>query len=593
MTYDKGILLTRWSKQVSNSKEIPWNVYPRPQWKRENWINLNGPWNYSITRKSAQSMGGAEGQILVPFCIESYLSGVLRPLKPNQRMWYQRTFDLPEDWRNLTQNRVILHFGAVDWESDVYINGKHVGNHKGGYVAFSYDITDLVKSDGSGNEIVVSVWDPSDKGYQEHGKQVLNPWGINYTPCSGIWKTVWLERVPKRYLSRPFITPDVDSNSIKVKFPDSKDLSSCGLKIRVLDGASEVAKYEGSYAADVVIKIPNPKLWSPKSPHLYDLVFELIEGNRTVDIVKSYTGMRKVSLGKDSKGRTVIMLNNKPIFQYGPLDQGYWPDGNYTAPTVDSLFFDIDITKHMGFNMIRKHIKVEPELWYHHCDKVGMLVWQDMPSGGTQTAGVLTNFIFRNRIHVAYGRKSKENQNQYYKELKEMVLDLYNHPSIIIWIPFNEGWGQFGESEAVELVRSLDSSRLINHASGWTDKGFGDIHDIHVYPGPAMPALEEKRAVVLGEFGGLGYPIEDHSWIIKRKWGYRKYNSQEELERAYFDLMEKLVPLIEKGLCAAVYTQTTDVEGEVNGLWTYDREICKIPIEKLSECHKKFYTILK
>jgi beta-galactosidase/beta-glucuronidase len=591
MTFDKGILLTKWSHDVP--KEIPWNVYPRPQWKRDNWLNLNGLWNYSITKKGANTMGAAEGQILVPFCIESYLSGVLRSLKPNQRLWYQRTFNLPDGWNNLSEKSVLLHFGAVDWESDVFINGKHVGTHKGGYNSFSYDITEHLKLDGSGNEIVVSVWDPSDKGYQEHGKQTLNPWGINYTPCSGIWKTVWLEVVPKRYLSRPFITPNLDSNSVNIKFPDRKDLATYKLKIKVLDGSSEVAKYEGSYSSDVTIKIPDPKLWSPDNPHLYDLVFELIEGGRSVDIVKSYFGMRKVSLGKDSQGRTVILLNNKPIFQYGPLDQGYWPDGNYTAPTVDALLFDIDITKQMGFNMIRKHIKVEPELWYHHCDKVGMLVWQDMPSGGTQSAGILTNFIFRNKIHVAYGRKSIENQKQYYNELKEMVLSLYNHPSIIIWIPFNEGWGQFGEGEAVDLVRSLDSSRLINHASGWTDKGFGDIHDIHVYPGPGMPPLEEKRAVVLGEFGGLGYPIEAHSWIIKRKWGYRKYTSEEELEKAYFDLMEKLVPLIEKGLCAAVYTQTTDVEGEVNGLWTYDREICKISIEKLAKCHQKFYTILK
>ena len=591
MVYDKGILLTRWTSTAS--KELPWNQYPRPQWVRDNWVNLNGPWNYSITRKSNKSIRTIEGQILVPFCIESYLSGVQKVMKPNQLLWYQRNFNLPENWNIGSQNRVILHFGAVDWESNIYINGKYIGGHKGGYLPFSFDITDHLKIDEKEQEIVVSVWDPSDKGYQEHGKQVLKPWGINYTPCTGIWQTVWLELVPNRYLKRPTMIPDIDTSKITFKFENDNALSTLFLTISVLDGTSEVAKYEGPYSSELSITIPNPKLWSPDSPFLYDLKFELLENGTPIDQVKSYFGLRKVSLGKDSKGRTVICLNNKPIFQYGPLDQGYWPDGIYTAPTLEAMLFDIDITKKMGFNMIRKHVKTEPELWYYHCDKIGMLVWQDMPSGGAQSAGVITNFIFRNKIHVIHGRKNPENQKQYYNELKELVTSLINHPSIIIWVPFNEGWGQFGESEAVDLVRSLDSSRLINHASGWTDKGYGDIHDIHVYLGPSMSPLEEKRAVVLGEFGGLGYPIAEHSWLLNRKWGYRKYDTGEDLEKAYFGLMEKLVPLIENGLSAAVYTQTTDVEGEVNGLWTYDREICKIPLEKLADCHERFTQVLK
>jgi len=510
-----------------------------------------------------------EGEILVPFCIESFLSGVQRPLKPSQRLWYRRTFKVPADWLSGSTNRIILHFGAVDWESDVYINSKHVGKHKGGYLPFSYDITDSLLSSDSEQEIIVSVWDPSDKGDQEHGKQVLNPWGINYTPCSGIWQTVWLEPVSKHYISRPIMTPNIDSNELVIRFDSA------------------------SVNANSNLKIPNPKLWSPESPFLYDIKFELIDAGKVIDTVRSYFGMRKIALGKDAKGRTCIELNNKPVFQYGPLDQGYWPDGIYTAPTVDALLYDIDITKEMGFNMIRKHIKVEPEIWYHHCDKTGMLVWQDMPSGGWQYAGVITNFLFKNKIHIRAGRKDPENQKQYYRELEEMVLSLINHPSIVMWVPFNEGWGQFGKDESVKLVRSLDQSRLINHASGWTDMGYGDVHDIHVYPGPSMPPLEEKRAAVLGEFGGLGYILEEHCWDSKRKWGYRKYGSQEELVNNYFDLMDKLEKLIHDGLTSAVYTQTTDVEGEVNGLLTYDREVIKIPAEKLAERHKKFYGIPK
>ena len=566
----EGPLKTRWAKDVSPRTVHP--EYPRPQMVRKEWMNLNGLWDLAIAAKDAPQPNEFKTQILVPFPVESALSGVKKPVSENDRLWYRRSFQIPKSWRD---RRVHLHFGAVDFEARVWVNGKELGQHRGGYDGFGLDVTDALYPFDT-NELVVSVWDPTDASTQPRGKQVRKPGGIWYTPTSGIWQTVWLEPVSAAHLTGLKITPDLDKNEVIVKGLTHAGLGEYQIEVTVRDGFSRTASAKGRAGSDIHVPVKKPRLWSPESPHLYRLSVSLQLGSRTVDKVESYFGMRKISLGKDDKGFTRLMLNNRPYFQLGPLDQGFWPDGLYTAPTDVALRYDIEMTKKLGFNMARKHVKVEPDRWYYWCDKLGLLVWQDMPSGdkyiGTRDPDIT---------------RTPESAQEFEKELTALVEGRCNHPSIVMWVPYNEGWGQWDTARIVDLVKRLDPSRLVDDASGWTDRGVGDVNDMHKYPGPGAPEPEQQRASVLGEFGGLGLPVRGHTWQAEKNWGYRSFTNSAALTTAYTELLSKLFPLIaEKGLSAAVYTQTTDVEVEVNGLMTYDRATVKMDAEKVQTANR-------
>ena len=540
-------LQTRWASRVSREQPLP--EYPRPQMVRSRWLNLNGPWTFALRDRDAARPTTFDGRILVPFAIESQLSGVRRPVSETQRLWYRRTFRAPRLSRG---ERVLLHFGAVDWESDVYVNGTRVASHRGGYDPFSADITSALVASRPDQELVVSVADPTDAGDQPRGKQVRKPRSIWYTAVTGIWQTVWLETVPDAHFASLEITPDLDSALVRVKAVVANAPAGATMRVQALDGRRVVAQSSAPAGSVVTVRLRDVKPWSPSSPFLYGLRIRLSTG----DSVESYVGMRKISLMRDSAGVLRLALNNRPLFQLGLLDQGWWPDGLYTAPTDSALRFDIETMKRLGFNLARKHVKVEPDRWYYHCDRLGFLVWQDMPSAENKTP---------------------EGRTDFQDELSRMIDALRNHPSIVMWVPFNEGWGQHDTERYVAWLRTKDSTRLVNNASGWTDKHVGDVSDLHSYPGPALPLPDSTRALVLGEFGGLGLPLSGHTWLDKSNWGYRSFTTLESLGDAYRGLMQRLAPMVADGLTAAIYTQTTDVEIEVNGIMTYDRAIVKLP----------------
>jgi beta-galactosidase/beta-glucuronidase len=555
--------MTRWAKDVSPEKVHP--EYPRPQMVRKEWQNLNGLWQLAFAKKGETAPIGKDlpRRILVPFPVESALSGVM---KQADRLWYRRTFTIPKKWAG---RRVLLHFGAVDWEAKVWVNGKKVGEHRGGYDPFSLDISKALKDTGS-QELVVGVWDPTDAGTQPRGKQVNKPEGIFYTPTTGIWQTVWLEQVPKVYIKRLKIVPDVDGGKVRVSVVAGGKGPRCAVRMTASAGAWQKTTHKSSLDKPLELAIPKARLWSPAHPFLYRLGVELVHGDKVVDEVRSYFGMRKISVGKDDKGVTRLLLNNKFVFQYGPLDQGFWPDGLYTAPTDEALKYDIEVTKKLGFNMTRKHVKVEPARWYYWCDKLGLLVWQDMPSGDASVApgkGEITRVA--------------ESAKQYRLELRRMIDALHNHPSIVMWVVFNEGWGQFDTVGVTKWTKEYDPTRLVNCASGWNYMKVGDVHDIHAYPAPKSPRPEQKRAAVLGEYGGLGLGIDGHAWSGK-PWSYQGTKDRADLTRKYQKLAAEVWKLRDKpGLSAAVYTQITDVETESNGLLTYDRAVFKVDVEKV------------
>lgn len=566
-----GHLMSKWAKEVT-----PENVhqeYPRPMMVRDNWQNLNGLWDFTFSRQD-RNHNGYDRKILVPFPIESALSGVKETVGSLKRSWYKRTFNLENKSAN---NRVLLHFGAVDWESFVYINDKLAGSHYGGYDPFSFDITNYLNEDGE-QEIEVIVWDPGDHGTQATGKQSNDARSIWYTSVTGIWQTVWLEYVPQQYISNVKIIPEVDNRKVRIDVTGMHLKDSYLIEAKALSDGEVIGTTTGIAKNELFIPIENPNLWTPDNPFLYDLEIVLKdEAGNKVDEVKSYFGMRKISIGKADDGYTRILLNDKPLFQLGPLDQGWWPGGLYTAPTDEALRYDIEVTKALGFNMLRKHVKVEPQRFYYWCDKMGILVWQDMPNGGNKPEKV---------------ERSEESKAKYRKEYEAMVSALYNHPSIVVWVPFNEGWGQFDTEEIIKYAKNLDPTRLINQASGWIDKGVGDMNDVHIYPGPTLPRIEDNRVAVLGEFGGQGYAVKDHLWIndfSRAPDHFRTSKSEKALRKKYNELIEALYLLKKKGLSAAVYTQTTDVESEVNGIMTYDREVLKFDPKKLWEIHHKFY----
>ena len=555
----KGPLATRWAADVSPAHVHP--EYPRPQMVRPNWLNLNGLWEYAITGRGDLAPSHYQGKILVPFPIESALSGVMKALQPDQRLWYRRTFTIP---RAFAGKRVLLHFGAVDWEATVIVNGHEVGVHRGGYDRFTYDITSALVA-GPTQELIVSVWDPTDAGPQPRGKQTLKPGGIMYTPTSGIWQTVWLEAVPASSIADLQIIPDVDHSTVAVSAEVRGATRGLSVHVSVTDGGRIVAQGQGAPGRPIQLPITHAHLWSPEHPFLYDLRVELKRAGKTVDAVTSYFGMRKIALGKDAHGITRPMLNGRFVFQIGPLDQGFWPDGLYTAPTDAALRYDIEMMKRLGFNMVRKHVKVEPDRWYYWCDKLGLLVWQDMPSGNNDTPDA---------------------KHQFEVELQRMVLQHRNHPSIIQWVVFNEGWGQYDTERLTEWVKQLDPTRLVDDASGWADKDVGDVHDMHNYPGPGSPQPQAHRAAVLGEFGGLGLKIDGHTWENKT-WGYQGMADRDALTRRYVGLLRGVYRLKDHpGLSAAVYTQITDVETEGNGLMTYDRAVLKVDASAVAAANR-------
>lgn len=577
---------TTWAENLDPNNVLP--EYPRPQLERNEWMNLNGLWSYAVTDLTAAKPTTFDGQILVPFAIESALSGVQKRVTKDDILWYERTFTLPSSWNG---KRVMLNFGAVDWSCDVYLNDILVGNHTGGYAPFSLDITAaLAKGE---QRLVVRVWDPTDSVHNPVGKQRLNPSGIWYTAVSGIWQTVWLEPVAKTNHIEG-ITTDCDIVRGEL-YVDAATANSNGtLQIEVLDGDKSLYTTKVLPGVRATLPIKDAKLWTPDTPHLYTLKLSLIEKGKVVDSANSYAALRQFSVERDAMGHKRMTLNGAPIFMYGPLDQGWWPDGLYTAPTDEALLSDVILTKELGFNTIRKHIKVEPARWYYHCDQQGIIVWQDMPCLALYNGNSKGGMWGRNNIGGGSDSPAtREEKNRYYKEWAEIMDALRFFPSIGVWVPFNEAWGQFDTETVAEWTAANDPTRLINAASGGNLRLCGDILDIHNYPAPSMPFHSSEYVVVLGEYGGIGYPIKEHLWWNKRNWGYIQFNNTDEVTDEYVKYATMLKQFIPQGMAAAIYTQTTDVEGEVNGFVTYDRKVVKMDKAKVKSINTEIINLLK
>ena len=581
-------LKTRWADEAMCDMPLP--EYPRPQMVREDWVNLNGMFDFAITG-DIDWCDEYNDEIRVPFAVESCLSGICKRVSAKDRLWYRKKITLPESFKG---KRTLLHFGAVDWECKVYVNKKEVGSHIGGYCHFTLDITDAL-TDGE-NELVVRVYDPTDEGWQNRGKQASESHGFWYTSTSGIWQTVWMEAVNENYVASYKVTPDIDNAVISLK---TAVVGEGELKIKIYDGEKVVA--EKAISADDKIAIPDMKLWSPESPFLYDFVLELTKGGKVLDSIKGYFGMRKYSIG-EYEGYNRLFLNNEPYFQRGLLDQGYWSDGGLTPPTDEAMIYDIAKMKELGFNMLRKHIKVEPARWYYHCDKLGMLVWQDMVSGGKAlnlfhagilpvVHGVLNPLVYmskKDNAYATFNRDRIEWRLQFEEELFEMIDCLYNYTSICCWVPFNEGWGQFDAKLIGDAIKEADPSRFVDHASGWYDQKGCDFRIIHKYILPFIMPKYDGRPIVLSEFGGYSQKIRNHVWNWEKSFGYQMYANKVALTKAYKALHEKqIIPNIKKGLSATVYTQVSDVEFEVNGILSYDRELVKIDEDVLRELNAK------
>ena len=606
-------LISRWGKEID-----PGNIlqeYPRPNLVRDSYFNLNGKWECRINESETADF--YDETIIVPFSPESMLSGVGKIVMPHQRLHYRKKFTLPEGFK---KSRVLLHFGAVDQECSVFVNGIRVGGHKGGYLPFHFDITDSLRQ--GENVLTLSVTDRTEQSPHARGKQKLQKKGkyasLFYTPQSGIWKTVWMESVEKAYIEDVRITPLYDDSSVRFEITVLNACKTSGaetsggkasggetsgtVRLAVLDrggkiGQAEITVRQEKEIKQVIsqeIKLDGFKPWTPDTPHLYDVIIRYGE-----DEVRSYFGMRKLSTGRDGKGILRFFLNNKPYFFNGILDQGYWPESLMTAPSDEALVYDIIKLKEMGYNTIRKHVKIEAERFYYHCDRLGMMVWQDMPNGGGEYNMVFVTHLpnasdrfargVSDRHYGIFKRKDGEGRRQYYTDLKNMVSTLYNYPSIAVWVPFNEGWGQFDAAKATKEVREIDSGPLINEACGWFDQGGGDMYSIHNYRHKLKVKPQQDRVVALTEYGGYAYPVEEHL-SCKKEFGYQHYHSTEELTQNYKRLWEEeIYPNLQYGLCSAIYTQTSDIEEEINGVLTYDREIVKLDEDQVKEMNDKLY----
>lgn len=572
---------TTWAEQIDPNNVLP--EYPRPIMERKEWKNLNGLWEYAIRPTGTQQPADMDGQILVPFAVESSLSGVMKTLGKENELWYSREFTVPSSWKG---KNILLHFGAVDWQADVWVNGVKMGQHRGGYTPFSFDITPVLAK--GKNQITVKVWDPSDEGYQPRGKQVKHPDGIWYTPVSGIWQTVWMEPVSANHITRLKTTPDIDKKILIVEAHTATGNPSAVVSVVVSEGGKVVATGKAMQGQPVQLAIENARLWSPENPFLYDMKVTLTDNGKVIDEVNSYAAMRKYSIRQGADGITRLQLNNRNVFHFGPLDQGWWPDGLYTAPTDEALVYDIKKVKDFGYNMIRKHVKVEPARWYTHCDKLGVIVWQDMPNGDRGPEWQSRQYF--KGVEMVHSAESEAN---YRREWKEIIDLLYSNPCVEVWVPFNECWGQFKTPDIAAWTKAYDPSRLVNPASGGNHYTCGDILDLHNYPGPDLYLYDPMRATVLGEYGGIGLVMKDHLWMPDRNWGYVKFNNPEEVTTEYIKYAEHLLQLIPRGFSAGVYTQITDVEGEVNGLMTYDRKEIKVNEKKIREMNQKICNSLK
>lgn len=577
-------ITTPWAAELDPKKPLP--EYPRPQMQRTDWTNLNGLWDYAINTNGDAIPSSYEGRILVPFAIESALSGVGKTVGKDNYLWYRTSFTSP---KLSSDKKLLLHFGAVDWHCTVFINGKEIGQHKGGYDPFSFDITQFVKK--GKQDLVVRVWDPTDEGPQPRGKQVKEPKGIWYTAVTGIWQTVWLETVNATHIKSVYPVSDIDQKKVQVNVDVANAKDGDEIELTVFRDGAAVATQTASPGAAVDIQLQDVKLWTPENPNLYDLKVVLKRNSKKLDEVSSYFAMRKISMAPDKNGIQRLWLNNQIVFQFGMLDQGWWPDGLYTTATDKALEYDIVKAKEMGFNMLRKHVKVEPARWYYHCDKLGMLVWQDMPSGDMAKGD-------RWITNVAYEPIDKNrtagSEQIFRTELKAIMDATKFFPSIVVWVPFNEAWGQFKTKEITDWVMNYDKTRLVNSASGGNFHFAGHIHDFHHYPQPVMhraDLLGKKQSIVLGEYGGLGLPLEGHTWQDKANWGYQSFKGADSLYIQYSNFINMIEEFIPRGLSGAIYTQVSDVEGEVNGLMTYDRKIIKIPVEKLKALHEKLYRV--
>lgn len=567
---------TPWAEKIDVKNVLP--EYPRPIMERTDWMNLNGLWDYSILKSEAAEPTAFEGQILVPFPVESSLSGVMKTVGGENEVWYKRTFEVPAKWKG---KNVLLNFGAVDWKADVWVNNVKIGSHTGGYTPFSFDITPFLNKTGV-QKLVVRVWDGTDKGFQPRGKQVSRPEGIWYTPVTGIWQTVWLEPVAAKHIENIKTVPNIDNEQVAVSVNTQGAVYGDLVEVKFFDGQKEIASAKAVSGEKFELAVPDAKLWSPESPFLYTMKVNLISNGVVTDQVNSYFAMRKVSTKRDKNGIVRLELNNKAYFQFGPLDQGWWPDGLYTAPTDEALKYDLVKTKDFGFNMIRKHVKVEPARWYTHCDQLGILVWQDMPSGDRSPQWQNHNYFNGTEM-----KRSADSEANYRKEWKEIMDYLYSNPCIVTWVPFNEAWGQFKTQEIVEWTKAYDPSRLVNPASGGNHYPVGDMLDLHNYPGPDMYLYDGQRPTVLGEYGGIGLALEGHLWKTDKNWGYVQFKNSKEVTDEYVKYAESLLKFIKAGFSAGVYTQTTDVEGEVNGFMTYDRKVIKMEEPRVREINQK------
>lgn len=581
-------LMTRWGKQLRKDNVL--QEYPRMNLCRESYVNLNGEWDYAITK--SPKVETYQGKIVVPFSPETYLSGVRKVVMPDDFLHYRKVFDLPEGFR---KDRVILHFGSVDQECEVFLNKQKIGEHKGGYLPFSFDVTKVVKD--KDNVLTLCVVDKTEEASHARGKQKLVKKGkygsLFYTPCSGIWKTVWMESVENEYVTKVRITPYFDEAKVGFYVYTNQPGKA---KVKIFDKDTVIKEVEIATDKEVLVDMTGFQPWTPDTPHLYD-----VEICYNKDLVKTYFGMRKYSVGKDGKGILRFCLNNKLYFFNGILDQGYWPDGLLTAPSDEALVYDIVKLKELGYNTIRKHIKIEPERFYYHCDKIGMIVWQDMPCGGGKyNMGFVTylpnafDWFARGIKDHHYGifkRKDAQGRRQYYKDLVGMVELLYNYPSIATWVPFNEGWGQFDAPVATKKIREIDTSRLINEACGWFDQQGGDMYSIHNYVRKLKVKPQPDRVVALTEYGGYSYPVPGH-FACEKEFGYQAYKSSEELTQNYKRLWDtEIYPNVEHGLCSAIYTQTSDIEEEINGLMTYDREVDKMQADVIKTLNQKLYQL--
>lgn len=568
-------LITEWGEKIDPS--APWPEYPRPAMARDEWMSLNGMWDYALCPRD-EERPEPQGKILVPYPVESALSGVKAVMTDSLAIWYSREFVIPKQWK---EKQVIINFEASDWETTVWVDDNLAMIHRGGYDPFWCNITPYLSDSGKHN-LVVKVTDPTDRGRQPRGKQVLKPGGIWYTPTSGIWQSVWLEPVEKSWIGDLRIVPDLDRGEFQVTVIEERcqgpegcppvDMAPSLAEITLVADGKTVSVVSGTAGTALSLPVTDARLWSPDDPFLYDLKVRLITGGQVSDEVTSYAGMRKISLGVSDDGFTRIFLNNEFVWQNGPLDQGFWPDGLYTPPSDEAMKYDLEMLKKMGFNMLRKHVKVENRRFYYHTDRMGMFVWQDMPSGD--------EYIWGDRPDIS---KTDADSAIFINELTAMILTKFNHPSIVMWVIYNEGWGQYKTPEVTDYVMALDTTRLVNSTSGWTDRGTGHVLDIHHYPEPVSPAPEKERAIVLGEFGGLGLPVPEHTWEQKN-WGYEKMGDSAALMQKYTDFYAQVRDMVTaKGLSASVYTQTTDVETETNGLMTYDRKVDKMGFANVRE----------